>query len=203
MLGKCRGNNRAIAKKIETQVNLVDETKVLTSIIKGIFILQLYINRSSWAAWITICLVFPSPPKLRQPIWVAPGSHWLHSPAAQATSLPFIRKSFHWLSLENNIKTIQRRERWSLQFQPSPKRYEKYFHNRKDYTSSSQKEKIAKDHPLCIEQDACFDTRLDCRAESVYSRQYGLASLFLPKKGAISPSEVHRANLGQSTAGSV
>ena len=57
--------------------------------------------------------------------------------------------------------------------------------------SSSQKENIAKDHPLCIEQDACFDTRLDCRAESVYSRQSGLASLFLPKKGPIPPSEVN------------
>ena len=57
--------------------------------------------------------------------------------------------------------------------------------------SSSQKENIAKDHPLCIEQDVCFDTRPDCRAESVYSRQSGLASLFLPKKGTISPSEVH------------
>ena len=32
--GKVQGNNQAIAKKIETQVNLVDETKVLTSIIK-------------------------------------------------------------------------------------------------------------------------------------------------------------------------
>ena len=41
MQGKCRGNNRAIAKKIETQVNLVDETKVLTSIIKeNMFFLQ-------------------------------------------------------------------------------------------------------------------------------------------------------------------
>ena len=44
---------------------------------------------------------------------------------------------------------------------------------------------------LCIEQDVCFDTRLDCRAESVYSRQSGLASLFLPKKGPIPPSEVN------------
>ena len=104
--GKQSNNCKKV--KIETQANLVDEFKVLTSIIKeNMFFFYNYIYISSRAAWITICLVFPSPPKLRQPIWVAPGSHWLHSPATRATSLlPFIRKSFHWLSLENNTKTI-------------------------------------------------------------------------------------------------